>query len=273
MTKSKEEKRLSDGKIYYEKHHIVPVFMFKTNKRYKTSIGEFLGNPDDPDNLVLLTPREHFLSHLLLCKIYKNTKYYQGCLTSLFLMSNKFKFGRKNEISFNRNQIITKLFSTRLYNNARLAGRKAISEARLGKIVVKDKNTGKIIGSIDKQHPKIISGEWVHHSKGIKFSNERKAQLSQNSKGENNPRHSGISNDMILLEFLLLCDKLKEIPLISFFRKVWNIKHETKFPDHLSKYRFNNGKELALIAHNKLGYALPNKRAKHFFKLDPKKFI
>lgn len=272
MSRAKQEKR-SSGEIYYEKHHIVPVFMFKTNKRYKTSIGDFLGNPDDLDNLVLLTHREHFLAHALLCKIYKNTKYYQGCLTSLFLMSNKFKYGRKNEFSFNRNQLITKLFSTRLYDKLRNDGRKAISESRTGKIVVKDKNTGEIMGSFDRSHPKIISGEWVHHTKGIKLSDQRKEVQSKNSKGENNPRHSGISNDLILSEFLILCDKLKEIPLVAFFRKVWNIKYETKFPDHLTKYRFNNGKDLAIIANNKLGYALPNKGAKHFFKLDPKNFI
>lgn len=41
--------------IQYEAHHIVP---------------RTCGGPDSKDNLVLLTPREHFLAHYLLCKIY-----------------------------------------------------------------------------------------------------------------------------------------------------------------------------------------------------------
>jgi hypothetical protein len=44
---------------YYEKHHIIP---------------RCLGGADDKDNLVLLTAREHFLCHKLLCKIYPNNK-------------------------------------------------------------------------------------------------------------------------------------------------------------------------------------------------------
>lgn len=40
---------------YREKHHIVP---------------RSLGGNDDPDNLLELTPREHFIAHLLLARIY-----------------------------------------------------------------------------------------------------------------------------------------------------------------------------------------------------------
>lgn len=44
--------------IYYEKHHIIP---------------RCIGGSDNELNLVLLTAREHFLAHYLLCKIYGNT--------------------------------------------------------------------------------------------------------------------------------------------------------------------------------------------------------
>lgn len=40
---------------YYENHHIIP---------------RCIGGNDDKDNLVLLTAKEHFISHLLLVKIY-----------------------------------------------------------------------------------------------------------------------------------------------------------------------------------------------------------
>jgi hypothetical protein len=42
------------GDMYYENHHIKP---------------KSLGGNNDKDNLVLLTPREHFICHLLLAKI------------------------------------------------------------------------------------------------------------------------------------------------------------------------------------------------------------
>ncbi len=42
---------------YYERHHIVPKSM---------------GGSDDPDNLVFLTAREHFIAHWLLYKIHGN---------------------------------------------------------------------------------------------------------------------------------------------------------------------------------------------------------
>lgn len=40
--------------IYYENHHVIP---------------RSLGGLDNQDNLVLLTPKEHFLCHYLLCKM------------------------------------------------------------------------------------------------------------------------------------------------------------------------------------------------------------
>ena len=42
---------------YYEKHHIIPRCM---------------DGKDEDDNLVNLTAREHYIAHLLLCKIYPN---------------------------------------------------------------------------------------------------------------------------------------------------------------------------------------------------------
>jgi|LakMenEpi03Aug12_release.lakeMendotaPanAssembly.Ray.scaffolds.fasta_scaffold186816_3 hypothetical protein len=42
---------------YFEKHHIIPRCM---------------GGKDDPDNVVKLTPEEHYVAHLLLVKIYDN---------------------------------------------------------------------------------------------------------------------------------------------------------------------------------------------------------
>ena len=45
--------RSKQDNVYYEKHHILP---------------KSLGGNDEPTNLVLLTAREHYLAHYLLCK-------------------------------------------------------------------------------------------------------------------------------------------------------------------------------------------------------------
>jgi hypothetical protein len=47
--------RKKGNQIYYERHHIIPKCM---------------GGNDDIENLVLLTGREHFIIHKLLCEIY-----------------------------------------------------------------------------------------------------------------------------------------------------------------------------------------------------------
>ena len=52
----KNENRTKLDNIYYEEHHIIP---------------KCLGGNNSIDNLVLLTPREHFVAHLLLYKHYK----------------------------------------------------------------------------------------------------------------------------------------------------------------------------------------------------------
>lgn len=55
LCSSRKERK--SNKEYCEKHHIVP---------------RCLGGDDSADNLVILTFREHFIAHWLLCKIYKN---------------------------------------------------------------------------------------------------------------------------------------------------------------------------------------------------------
>lgn len=56
---------------YSESHHIIPRCM---------------GGLDDMSNLVRLTAREHFICHLLLVKIYKDTQYYYGLVKAFFMM-------------------------------------------------------------------------------------------------------------------------------------------------------------------------------------------
>lgn len=58
---------------YYESHHIIPRSLAGTNDR---------------DNLVLLTPKEHFICHLLLTRMVTNKKHKQKMYFALWNMSN-----------------------------------------------------------------------------------------------------------------------------------------------------------------------------------------
>ena len=55
----KKRKNTHSDYIYYENHHILP---------------QCFGGTNDPENLVLLTAKEHFISHLLLIKCYEDSE-------------------------------------------------------------------------------------------------------------------------------------------------------------------------------------------------------
>lgn len=72
---------------YCERHHIIP---------------RCLGGSDNIDNLVDLTPEEHYISHQLLVKIHKDlkgTKQYRNLVYSVNLMSGK---GNENQVRNNK---------------------------------------------------------------------------------------------------------------------------------------------------------------------------
>jgi hypothetical protein len=52
--RSEDRKKIKGG-IYYERHHIIP---------------RCLGGSNDKSNLILLTAKEHYIAHRLLCMIY-----------------------------------------------------------------------------------------------------------------------------------------------------------------------------------------------------------
>lgn len=70
VSKAKLENRKKGGASIYERHHIIPSCM---------------GGSDLPENLVLLTPREHFVCHRLLVKIYPS---HIGVNNALWIMIN-----------------------------------------------------------------------------------------------------------------------------------------------------------------------------------------
>lgn len=58
----------------FERHHIVP---------------RSLGGSDDNENIVKLTLREHYIAHLLLCRIHRGTRNYYPMLRALTMMKTR----------------------------------------------------------------------------------------------------------------------------------------------------------------------------------------
>lgn len=62
---------------YLEKHHIIPNSFYISTKKKNAWIE---GDPNHPDNLVLLTAREHFVCHLLLVRMTSGVGKYKMAL-------------------------------------------------------------------------------------------------------------------------------------------------------------------------------------------------
>ena len=110
----KKLNRVKNKNEYFEQHHIVPKSM---------------GGNNNKDNLVLLTPREHFLSHWLLYRIYRN----RATASAFYRMCQKGSDNMKRYIP-----------SSRVYEEARLAyikeNKDKIKHTEKSKKAIGDKN-------------------------------------------------------------------------------------------------------------------------------------
>lgn len=177
IIRAKKEQRIKSKDRYYEKHHIIPDFMFKNRKRPGPR-GHLEGNPDNPNNLVFLTPREHLLSHMMLYRILKHTHYEHSAGSAMAFFFSKV-------IDRHPRQKNSNMSNNKKYEWCRAIGRESISKARKGKIPAKDAITGFSVGSVSVDHPKVLIGEWVHITKGRIISQKerlnRKSQVGSNN--------------------------------------------------------------------------------------------
>lgn len=159
---AKQENRMKNQEIYYERHHIVPDFLYKNRSRPGPA-GHLDGEPDSTENLVLLTFSEHLMAHYYLYEIYKNThyEYSAGSALQFFFVKATGNHVRQRNLSEVDAEFLKEMEHLRLLGNA------CISKARKGKMPAVDAVTREKVGSVPIDHPKIISGEWIHHSKGI----------------------------------------------------------------------------------------------------------
>ena len=171
---------------YVERHHIIP---------------RSEGGPDNNDNIVALTAREHYICHLLLAKIYNDYKMWHA----VNLMS------RLND----KVKINSRLYEMVRINSAKkhseiMVGRPSWNKGKTGiysdetltkisestKAAMSDPTLRKYLSDIKKGKPSWNKGKKMSEeqkrklsdaNKGKTLSNEAKEKISIKNKGENNP--------------------------------------------------------------------------------------
>lgn len=178
---ARSENRVKSGDVYYEKHHVVPDFLFKNRKR-KGPKGHLDGNPNSKENIVLLTFAEHLMCHYYLYEIYKDTRYEYSAGSALQFFFTKAVSNHARQVNLSD---VDREFLLRM-EHLRKIGNESISKARRGTMPVVDAVTRESIGSVAVNHPKVLSGEWIHHSKGMPSPTKPENRKSQRGSKNNN---------------------------------------------------------------------------------------
>jgi hypothetical protein len=264
--RNKNDYRLNEDYVYTEKHHIIP---------------RHAGGNDDPENIVVMLPEEHYMAHLLRYKAYKDRNDF---LAIRFMingyiykkkLNDKISLKLKNKLVASFKQNIAMFRKENTWHTEE--GIKNISESRKGTMPVKDVDTDEIIGCVSVNHPNVISGKWVHHTKGklsvidkntknkkyitLKEFNKNRGKYSPNignQKGNNNSRYCGFTDEDIIN---LVIDFSEQIDMGCLFtystvsKYLRKYKKYNKLPKSFSKFRFNGGgrTELHKIASERSG--------------------
>ena len=234
IKRNPEDPRLKESYIYSELHHIIP---------------RSFGGDNSPENLVRVLPEEHLFLHFLRFKIFKSFKDLQAVKFMINGFSNPSESRKNLKESFVLNKHIRSFYALHKQECQKNRkekgwhseeGSKRISEAMKGKIVCKDAITGELTGKHDRNHPKILSGEWVQHSKGMVncidpetkekfFVSKEEYQKNKekwvtcnnfyhNPNGEGNANYSGVTDEEILELAEKFKEKYKFYPSISLFK-------------------------------------------------------
>ena len=244
--------RSKNNGLYLEKHHIIPVFFFRNNKRnLRYNDGIFEGDGEHPENITYLTAREHFVAHVLLCKIWSNTKWYHRCSSSLIMFFNKEESKHPRKKNFNPGQ-------SKKYERYAILAKEAISAERKGKMPVKDVQTGEMIGSVSIKHPKVLSGEWVHHSKDKKLTDETICRMKAAMKGTGNS-NSKYTDEELIESYLKCCRYFEQLVSKSLW-VLYSERNDNPYLKFIKDFRFSNRGFQGLLeeAQERLGYSFPD---------------
>lgn len=189
MERNSEDARLKNNCLYVEIHHVIP---------------RSLGGSDIKENLIEVLPEEHIFIHMLRYKIFRKR---QDALAVRFMLNGlSFHNHRKKNKTFLSKKIRMGYAWLKTHSHFLRKtegwhseeGVKNISEARKGTMPAKDAQTGVMIGSVDVNHPNVISGKWVHHSKGRKQSKKECEDKRERYSGQKNPNASGLTESYFI---------------------------------------------------------------------------
>lgn len=230
IDKAKSENRKKGDGVYYENHHIVPDFMFKNRKRSGPK-GHLDGDPNAPSNIVLLTFQEHLMAHYYLYETLKHTRYKYSSGSALQFFFTHATGSHKRQINLSD---LDENFLLEM-SHLREIGIKSISESRKGKMPVVDAVTRVSIGSVPVDHPRVLSGEWIHHSKG-----KKQTWAPPNMKGSLNTNFKEMNDGRVVRVYKCVRDSIFENHLIANKFEIELKKEFTEFKKISRVWVLNN---------------------------------
>lgn len=233
IKRNSEDVRLEDRKLYLERHHILPSSQ---------------GGSNEEDNIVLLLPEEHIFIHFLRYKAINHRNdmlAFRFCINGMKSKVKNDKLDRALESKMLNKHVRSMSAMLKHYSSSfrkthgwhTLDGVRRIAQSRKGKIPVVDSVTRESKGVVTSNHPNYMSGEWVHHSKGISLSEEHKKKIV--CKGESNGRYCDITDTQIIDYAIEFYSIFKVSPAYKKLIEYVHIMHDKNIPKSLSKFRFN----------------------------------
>lgn len=192
ISKAKTEKRTYE-KLKYEKHHIIPKSLYEFDYAREILSVFNIKTKYGKDNTILLTYKEHYLSHVLLVKIFKNNKNcYEKMLYAFNFMSCRGNSGKYASLKL---EYITMMRENHTGKPSGAKGKKWSKERReLGQQHLKGKTYEEIYGKIkgkemrEKRRAGLLgktrSPEVIEKLKNREFSQEWREKISKSKKGK-----------------------------------------------------------------------------------------
>jgi hypothetical protein len=179
---------------YAEKHHICP--------KAKDMFPEYKSFSKNPWNKALLTPRQHFIAHLMLWLSYRNKSsantiacfMKNNCKNSKLYAQAKTEYAKEVSKRMKNKAVVKDLSGNILQisvNNEKYLNGEFNS---IGKNKIMTKDIDGNIFKIDKDDPRFLRGELVGMMKGVggyKWTEEQKDKIrGENNKGFRGKNHS-----------------------------------------------------------------------------------
>lgn len=204
LSENRKRLRKTDEKyVYYEAHHILPKSLFKEFEK-------------DKDNIVLLTPNEHFECHKLLTYIFPSPE-----MTFAYLiMSNK------HQISSEEYNKLRKNYSIAI--RSKLTG---VKKTELHKKHISEGRIGLSYGSLSEEHKQKISNAM----KGVSPSELNRKICSERCKKRVGDKNSQ-SKKVRCIEDDLTFDTVRECEQYYNVRHLYRYCSTGKAPSKLNKH-------------------------------------